>query len=164
VASIADARSFDNGRQVSAWLGLVPRQHSSGGKPMLLGMSKRGDAYLRTLLIHGARSAILAAQRKTENTNVWLANLLKRRHPNIAAVALANKNVARRVGDTGPRARVPGRLCADPNGRIVGSFTDQNDRTGEHTTDCSGDHAVMAQQVGPWRLRPQQKSECTVAI
>ena len=56
-------------------------------------MSKRGDVYLRTLLIHGARSAILAAQRKAENTNVWLANLLTRRHPNIAAVALANKNV-----------------------------------------------------------------------
>ena len=56
-------------------------------------MSKRGNVYLRTLLIHGARSAILAAQRKSENTNVWLANLLKRRHPNIAAVALANKNV-----------------------------------------------------------------------
>jgi transposase len=93
VASIADARSFDNGRQVSAWLGLVPRQSSTGGKPTLLGMSKRGDAYLRTLLIHGARSAILAAQRRTENTNVWLANLLTRRHPNIAAVALANKNV-----------------------------------------------------------------------
>jgi len=93
VASIADASSFNNGRQVSAWLGLVPRQHSSGGKPTLLGMSKRGNPYLRTLLIHGARSAILAAQRKTENTNVWLANLLNRRHPNIAAVALANKNV-----------------------------------------------------------------------
>jgi len=93
VASIADANSFDNGRQVSAWLGLVPRQHSSGGKSTLLGMSKRGNPYLRTLLIHGARSAILAAQRKTESTNVWLANLLNRRHPNIAAVALANKNV-----------------------------------------------------------------------
>src|ERR1700726_3138757 len=92
VASIADPHSFENGRQVSAWLGLVPRQHSSGGKPTLLGMSKRGDAYLRTLLIHGARSAILAAQRKTEHKNVWLANLLNRRHPNIAAVALANKN------------------------------------------------------------------------
>jgi transposase len=91
VASIADARSFDNGRQVAAWLGLVPRQHSSGGKPTLLGISKRGDTYLRTLLIHGARSAILAAQRKT-NINPWLANLLHRRHPNIAAVALANKN------------------------------------------------------------------------
>jgi transposase len=56
-------------------------------------MSKRGDAYLRTLLIHGARSAILAAKRQSESKNVWLANLLNRRHPNIAAVALANKNV-----------------------------------------------------------------------
>jgi transposase len=93
VASIADARSFKNGRQVSAWLGLVPRQNSSGGKPMLLGMSKRGDAYLRTLLIHGARSAILAAKNKIDNTQGWLTDLLKRRHPNIAAVALANKNV-----------------------------------------------------------------------
>ena len=93
VASIADARSFKNGRQVSAWLGLVPRQNSSGGKPTLLGMSKRGDAYLRTLLIHGARSAILAAKNKVDNTQGWLTNLLKRRHPNIAAVALANKNV-----------------------------------------------------------------------
>ena len=92
VASIADAHSFDNGRQVSAWLGLVPRQSSSGGKPTLLGMSKRGDAYLRTLLIHGARSAILAAKNKVDNTQGWLTNLLGRRHPNIAAVALANKN------------------------------------------------------------------------
>jgi transposase len=93
VASIADARSFDNGRQVSAWLGLVPRQNSSGGKSTLLGISKRGDVYLRTLLIHGARSAILAARRRNDNKNGWLANLLNRRHPNIAAVALANKNV-----------------------------------------------------------------------
>jgi len=93
VASIADARSFKNGRQVSAWLGLVPRQNSSGGKPTLLGMSKRGDAYLRTLLVHGARSAILAAKNKVDNTQGWLTDLLKRRHPNIAAVALANKNV-----------------------------------------------------------------------
>jgi len=93
VASIADANSFANGRQLSAWLGLVPRQHSSGGKPALLGISKRGDVYLRTLLIHGARSAILAAQRKAVNSNVWLAGLLGRRHPNVAAVALANKNV-----------------------------------------------------------------------
>ena len=93
VASIADARSFKNGRQVSAWLGLVPRQSSSGGKPTLLGMSKRGDAYLRTLLIHGARSAILAAKNRVDNTQGWLTNLLSRRHPNIAAVALANKNV-----------------------------------------------------------------------
>lgn len=92
VASIADANSFDNGRQVSAWLGLVPRQSSSGGKSTLLGMSKRGDAYLRTLLIHGARSAILAAIRNSQNASIWLASLLTRRHANIAAVALANKN------------------------------------------------------------------------
>jgi transposase len=92
VASIGDARSFDNGRQTSAWLGLVPRHSSSGGKSKLLGMSKRGDTYLRTLLIHGARSAILSAQRRT-NVDPWLAGLLGRRHPNIAAVALANKNV-----------------------------------------------------------------------
>jgi len=55
VATVADARSFDNGRQAAAWMGLVPRQHSSGGKSVLLGISKRGDSYLRTLLIHGAR-------------------------------------------------------------------------------------------------------------
>jgi len=91
VASIADARSFKNGRQLAAWLGLVPKQDSSGGKPKLLGMSKRGDTYLRTLLIHGARSAIIAAQKKAK-PNVWLSGLLTRRHPNIAAVALANKN------------------------------------------------------------------------
>jgi transposase len=72
---------------------LVPRHSSSGGKPTLLGMSKRGNAYLRTLLIHGARSAILAAKNKADNTQGWLTNLLKRRHPNIAAVALANKSV-----------------------------------------------------------------------
>jgi transposase len=93
VAAIADANSFDNGRQLSAWLGLVPGQHSSGGKPTLLGISKRGDVYLCTLLIHGARSAIVAAQRKVVNTNVWLAGLLNRRHTNVAAVALVNKNV-----------------------------------------------------------------------
>ena len=62
VASIADAKSFDSGRQVAAWLGLVPRQHSSGGKSNLLGISKRGDTYLRTLLIHGARSVISSSQ------------------------------------------------------------------------------------------------------
>jgi transposase len=92
VASIADVRSFHSGRQLAAWLGLVPRQSSSGGKPQLLGMSKRGDVYLRTLLIHGARSAILAAQRKVDAADTWLGHLLRRRHPNVAAVALANKN------------------------------------------------------------------------
>jgi transposase len=92
VASIGDANSFKNGRQLAAWLGLVPRQHSSGGKTMLLGISKRGDGYLRTLLVHGARAVLRVAERKPNYEASWLAGLLKRRHPNVAAVALANKN------------------------------------------------------------------------
>lgn len=92
VASIGDAKSFENGRQLAAWLGLVPRQHSSGGKSMLLGISKRGDTYLRMLLIHGARAVIRVAERKVGYAESWLARLIGRRHPNIAAVALANKN------------------------------------------------------------------------
>ena len=91
VATIGDAKNFDGGRQVAAWLGLVPRQHSSGGKPTLLGMSKRGDSYLRTLLIHGARSVIFRALQKADRSS-WLHKLLERRNPNVAAVALANKN------------------------------------------------------------------------
>jgi len=91
LATITDARHFDNGRQVAAWLGLVPRQHSTGGKSVMLGMSKRGDTYVRTLLIHGARSAIKAAQHKPDQQG-WLQKLLQRRHKNVAAVALANKN------------------------------------------------------------------------
>jgi transposase len=93
VASISDARSFRNGRQLAAWLGLVPRQHSSGGKPILLGISKRGDRYLRTLLVHGARSVILLARKRGDDKGGWLKKLLDRRHINIATVALAHKTV-----------------------------------------------------------------------
>ena len=92
VASIGDAKTFANGRQFAAWLGLVPRQHSSGGKPTLLGISKRGDMYLRTLLVHGARAVARVAERRTDPTDVWVKRLLDRRHQNVAAVALANKN------------------------------------------------------------------------
>jgi transposase len=92
VASIGDAKSFKNGRQLAAWLGLVPRQHSTGGKSTLLGISKRGDTYLRTLLIHGARSVIRVAEGKVGYAESWLARLIGRRHPNVVAVALANKN------------------------------------------------------------------------
>jgi len=91
VASLGDAKNFESGRQVAAWLGLVPRQHSSGGKQNLLGISKRGDTYLRTLLIHGARSVIYRAQQKPESCS-WLDSMVSRRNKNIAAVALANKN------------------------------------------------------------------------
>lgn len=92
VATVGDAKNFDSGRQMAAWLGLVPRQNSSGGKNVLLGISKRGDAYLRTLLVHGGRAVIHAAQRKREQIDGWLGELLQRRHKNVAAVAMANKN------------------------------------------------------------------------
>jgi transposase len=91
VASIGDAKNFDDGRQLAAWLGLVPRQHSSGGKSNLLGMSKRGDSYLRTLLIHGARSVIYRAGQKADACS-WINAVVQRRNKNVAAVALANKN------------------------------------------------------------------------
>lgn len=92
VASIGDARNFKDGRQLAAWLGLVPKQNSSGGKQTLLGISKRGDVYLRTLLIHGARAVIRVAERKLAHAGSWLAGITERRNKNVAAVALANKN------------------------------------------------------------------------
>jgi transposase len=92
VASIGDAKTFKSGRQLAAWLGLVPRQDSSGGKEKLLGISKRGDVYLRTLLIHGARAVLFHRMRQVEHQDGWLMKLRARRNPNVAAVALANKN------------------------------------------------------------------------
>ena len=95
-AAIGDARAFTNGRQFAAWLGLVPRQASSGGRQRLLGISKRGDRYLRTLMIHGARAVIrhLRARQQAGKPpgNAWIAQLLARCHPNVATVALANHN------------------------------------------------------------------------
>lgn len=91
VATIGDAREYKNGRQLAAWLGLVPQQNSSGGKQVLLGISKRGDTYLRTLLIHGARAVIRYASTQAEPDS-WLRKLMARRNKNVAAVALANKN------------------------------------------------------------------------
>lgn len=91
VATVGNATEYKNGRQLAAWIGLVPKQHSSGGKQTLLGISKRGDTYLRTLLIHGARAVIRFAENKAEPGS-WLGKLMARRNKNVAAVALANKN------------------------------------------------------------------------
>jgi transposase len=91
VATVGNAREFKNGRQLAAWMGLVPKQNCTGGKQNLLGISKRGDCYLRTLLIHGARSVIRHAERKADESS-WLRKLMARRNKNVAAVALANKN------------------------------------------------------------------------
>jgi transposase len=92
VSGVGDARQFKRGRDMAAWLGLTPGQHSSGGKERLLGISKRGDAYLRTLLIHGARAVLKVAGQKDDPRSRWLQGLSERRNKNIAAVALANKN------------------------------------------------------------------------
>ncbi len=91
IAPLGDARNFESGRQVAAWLGLVPRQHSSGGKQNLLGISKRGDTYLRTLLIHGARIVIHHASQRADSCS-WVNKMVARRNKNIATVAMANKN------------------------------------------------------------------------
>lgn len=91
VAAVGDGAVFDKGRDMAAWLGLVPRQHSTGGKPRLLGISKRGNTYLRTLLIHGARAALPHLAARSDVLGCWLRALLARVHQNVAVVALANK-------------------------------------------------------------------------
>src|SRR6202790_2071706 len=92
VAAVGNAQRFKNGRELSAYLGLVPRQHSSGGKTVLLGITKRGDRYLRTLLIHGARSALRQCKLEGDARSRWVARISAARGPNVAAVAMANKN------------------------------------------------------------------------
>ncbi|MFZ5698556.1 MAG: IS110 family transposase [Pseudomonadota bacterium] len=92
VATVGDAKVFSNGRQFAAWLGLTPRQHSSGGKSKLGRISKRGDVYLRTLLIHGARSALRLTMNKRDPKSQWAEGLKLRSGNNIAAVALAAKH------------------------------------------------------------------------
>ena len=92
VATVGEAKSFRNARQVPAWLGMVPRQDGTGGKVALGRISKRGDVFLRTMLIHGARAVIRHAEREPDHADPWLRNLLARRNKNVAAVALAAKN------------------------------------------------------------------------
>lgn len=91
-AAIGDISAFKNGRELAAWLGLVPKQQSTGGKPTLLGISKRGDTYLRTLLIHGGRTVVRVADKYDDRRNNWIKEIDKRRGKNISAVAVANKN------------------------------------------------------------------------
>jgi transposase len=87
VATMGDAKAFKSGREFAAWLGLVPRQSGTGGRVRLLGISKRGDKYLRTLLIHGARAVLTHSKSAPQ----WLTELVKRRPKNVAVVAMANK-------------------------------------------------------------------------
>jgi transposase len=92
IAAIGDVTQFKNGRQLAAWLGLVPREHSTGGQPRLLGISTRGDRYLRKLLVHGARATLRWVDTKGDDRSRWLRALIARRGKNRAAVALAKKN------------------------------------------------------------------------
>jgi transposase len=92
LAAVSRPHTFQNGRHLAAWLGLVPRQCSSGGHARLGGLSKRGNRYLRTLLIHGARAVVQRAEHNTDAQGRWLWTLKCRKGTNVAAVALANKN------------------------------------------------------------------------
>lgn len=93
VAAVDDASSFQRARDLGAWFGLVPRQRTTGGKPRLLGISRRGNTYLRTLFIHGARAALPWLVKHQTRLGHWLRSLLARSHRNVAVVALANKLV-----------------------------------------------------------------------
>lgn len=112
VAMVGNAREFKSGRELAAYLGLVPKHRASGGKIVMLGISKRGDSYLRTLLIHGARAALRSNSGWAHGA--WAKGLKARRGPNIAAVALANKNarVAWKLLSTGERYRPQPPTCA----------------------------------------------------
>jgi len=91
VATIGTGEQYTKGKQMAASIGLTPKQHSSGNKDRLLGISKRGDAYLRMLLIHGARAVMSQAKHRDDRLSRWVTDIAKRKHPNVAAVALANK-------------------------------------------------------------------------
>ena len=91
VAAVGNGEQFGKGRDMAVSLGLTPRQHSTGGKERLLGISKRGDPYLRSLLVHGGRSVVRTAKGKEDRLSQWLMSLVARTHPNVAAVAMANK-------------------------------------------------------------------------
>ena len=92
IAAIGDGSEFKNGRHFAAWVGLVPRQFSSGDRKILMGISKRGSLHLRSLLVHGALSVVRTAPNKTDPANQWVNQLRQRRGFNPATVAVANKN------------------------------------------------------------------------
>jgi transposase len=93
IAAVGNGSAFKRGRDLAAWMGMVPGEHSSGGKQTLLGISKRGNRYLRRLFVQGARSVLQQRQRQAPGLSCWLAQLLARKHQNVVVVALANKVV-----------------------------------------------------------------------
>ena len=93
IAAVGNASAFQKGRNLSAWMGIVPGEYSAGGKQRLLGISKRGNKYLRTLFVQGARSVVQQRNKQSTGLSKWLAELLARAHQNVVIVALANKMV-----------------------------------------------------------------------
>jgi len=91
IATIGNGGAFHKGREFAAWLGIVPREHSTGGQQKLLGISKRGNSYLRRLFVQGARAVLQQRTKQSSGLSTWLAQLTSRTHRNVAAVALANK-------------------------------------------------------------------------
>ena len=91
IAAVGNATAFSTGRDMAAWLGLVPRQHTTGGKPKLGPITKRGNVQLRTLVVQGAKSLMIHMDRESMAIGKWLGQLEKRAHPHVAVIALANK-------------------------------------------------------------------------
>lgn len=119
VAAIGNGAAFRKGRDLAAWLGLVPQQHSTGGKAKLLGISKRGNPYLRRLFIHGARAVLTQGKREHLSFGSWISELEQRMHRNVAVVAVANKlaRIAWAVLATGARYQWPAKRITDQAGQ-----------------------------------------------
>jgi transposase len=109
VAAVGNGVTFRKGRDLAAWLGLVPRQYTTGGKPKLLGISKRGNEYLRRMFLHGSRSVVMQMESQQSALGSWLGRLAARAHRNVVVVALANKmaRVAWALLNTGGHYRAP---------------------------------------------------------
>ena len=118
VAAVGRAESFDRGRDLAAWLGLVPRQFTTGGKPKLLGISKRGNKYLRRQLIHGARAALPYVAERDTPLGRWAKGLLSRAHHNVAVVALRQQAGQDRLGGAAARGKICRYRNADGGVRV----------------------------------------------
>jgi hypothetical protein len=115
--AVGNAKEFKSGRELAAYFGLVPGHRASGGHTVMLGISKRGDRYLRTLLVHGARAAVYKSERRRDAQSIWVSRLKLRRGVHVATVALANKN-ARVVWTTSDQWRALPRAAAQPSDQL----------------------------------------------
>jgi transposase len=143
VASVGNATQFRSARQFAAWLGLVPQQHSSGGKERLGHISKRGDGYIRRLLVHGARAHLSWSRRKKQIRSAWLTGLLARRPTNVVLLAMANKTARIAWAMLSRGERYQEMIAA-----AAGSSSSRQ-------RDCEGDDAVMAKQGNRDRPNPR---------